>query len=231
MGVLRKATHTAATSVPDVWGNCECLVANTPSLRFNVEAMRASRFTRRGLLKVGLLGSAALALGGGTYLALRKGSGQPQAPRPLSAIAPHLFPVLVAVASRFIPPREPTAVEVALNVDRRLSYLSPSVQRDFNRALGLLENALAGLFLHGKAKPFTRLSAVEQDAALVALRDSRFALPHAVYGALRSVCTAMYYVNPAVAKRYGYDAPAVEKPDLGPIQARLALGSGVQREP
>ncbi len=161
---------------------------------------------RRTFLKRGLAGGAVLLLGGGG-LALFPTKEQAAPAHALAVLSPRNFQVLVAVARRVSPPSA-DAAKIALGVDDVLRRAPVEVQRDFNKLLGLFENALPGLLLDGRFMPFTRLSPDEQDGVLVAWRDSRLALRRTGYHALRRICLAVAYTDESLWPALGYAPPA-----------------------
>src|SRR3954454_23303412 len=115
---------------------------------------------RRGFLKKGILGGALL-LVGGAGLALRGTKLGKPARRPLRLLSAGEHAVLAAVAARVVPGDgaaaawpSAEAVDCAGKIDALLALTHPAVGEDFKRLLGLFENGLAGLFIHGSPTPF-----------------------------------------------------------------------------
>jgi hypothetical protein len=161
---------------------------------------------RRTFLKRGLVGGAVLLLGGGTLAVLpTKDQGAPK--RALAVLEPRAFQVLVAVAKRVVPETS-DPVNVVQGVDDLLRRAPPEVQTDFNKLLGLFENALPGLLFDGRVLPFTRLSPDSQDAVLRSWRDSRLALRRTGYHVLRKICLAVAYTDEANWPAVGYAPPS-----------------------
>ena len=161
---------------------------------------------RRTFLKRGLAGGAVLLLGGGT-LALLPTKEQGAPTHALAVLEPRSFQVLVAIAKR-VAPGTADPVSVAEGVDALLRRAPVEVQRDFNKLLGLFENALPGLLFDGRVLPFTRLSPESQDAVLRHWRDSRLALRRTGYHALRRICLAVAYADEKQWPAVGYAPPA-----------------------
>jgi len=160
---------------------------------------------RRTFLKRGLAGAAVLALGGGT-LALLPTKEIAAPTRALAVISARNFQVLVAVAKRVVPDTS-DPVAVAHGVDDMLRRTPREVQSDFDKLLGLFENALPGLIFDGRPLPFTRSSPESQDATLRSWRDSRFALRRTGYHALRRICLAVAYGDESSWAAIGYPTP------------------------
>jgi len=162
---------------------------------------------RRSLLRKGLLGGLLLLLGGGTGLAYFPSRDGFAVPQQLLSVTPAGFQVLAAIAARVAPPGADGAA-VALEVDRILSYAVAETRQDFDKLLGLFENALPGLLLDGRALPFTRLSEAGQDEVLESWRTSRLALRRSGYQALRKLCMVAYWTQPSAWVAVGYDPPS-----------------------
>jgi len=161
---------------------------------------------RRTFLKRGLAGGAVLFLGGGTLALLpTKEVVAPEAD--LAVLGARTFQVLAAVAKRVVPDTVDAAT-VAKGVDTLLRRAAPEAQADFNKLLGLFENALPGLLFDGRALPFTQLSPESQDRVLRSWRDSRFALRRSGYHALRRICLATAYADEATWPALGYSPPS-----------------------
>jgi hypothetical protein len=162
---------------------------------------------RRSLLKKGLFGGLLLLLGGGTALAYFPSRDGFDAPLQLLSLSAGRFQVLAAIALRIAPPGKDGAA-VALGVDRILSYAAVEVRQDFEKLLGLFENALPGLLLDGRALPFTRLSEAGQDEVLESWRTSKLTLRRSGYQALRKLCLMAYWTQESAWAAIGYDPPS-----------------------
>ncbi len=160
---------------------------------------------RRTFLKRGLIGGAVLILGGGTLAVLpTKEIAAPT--KALAVVSASHFQVLVAIAKRVVPPTA-DAVAVAHGVDDLLRRAPDEARSDFDKLLGLFENALPGLIFDGRVLPFTRLSPESQDAVLRGWRDSRLALRRTGYHALRRICLAIAYADETQWPAIGYSPP------------------------
>lgn len=163
--------------------------------------------SRRSFLKKGLFGGLVLALGG-TGLALYP-SAQVGAPTaPLLALQPSSFQVLIAVASRIVTAKGADPVAIAHGIDQALTRVPVEAQADLNKLLGLLENALPGLFLDARVQPFTRLSAEGRDRVLESWSSSRFVIRRTGFQALRKLCLAAHYSEAASWPALGYEPPS-----------------------
>src|SRR5579859_7367715 len=104
--------------------------------------------SRRGFFKRGLFGAAVLALGGGSFLALRPSKKVGLPPEGLLALDETEYAVAYALSERMIPPRSgfPGIVEVrvAFNVDRILARADGGVRQEVKQLLKLFESALSG---------------------------------------------------------------------------------------
>lgn len=166
--------------------------------------------SRRVVLKLGLAGSAVLALGG-VGLLLRRGKVEPAPARPLLVLEPHEYAVLCALGRRFVPASkgEPSAdeLQVGLECDHILSMVDPTARTEMRQLLNLFENALPNLLFGGRVTPFTLLSPEEQDLVLHEWLVSRLAVRRTGVMALRSLVLAAYYGNPQSWVTTGYPGP------------------------
>ena len=153
----------------------------------------ASPGSRRSFLKKGIVGGVVLAFGGG--LAFCPSAHVATPTQALLVLAPSSFQVLVAVAQRVVTPEGADHVAIAHGVDALLTRLPVETRADINKLLGLLENALPGLFLDARLRPFTRLSPEARDGVLDSWRTSRIALRRGGYQALRKMCLGTHYAQ------------------------------------
>jgi hypothetical protein len=176
--------------------------------------------TRRGFLRKGLFGGAILSLAALGWLGTRKGVEVALPAKPLEAVSPAQYAVLVVLAQRFIPKRAnfPTsdALGVAKAADAIIALLDPSARTEVLQLLSLFENGAATLLLSWRfARPFTRLGVDEQDVLLEDWRTSRLTLRRTGYMALRGLLMASFYGNPATWGAVGYPGPlpGIHQPD------------------
>lgn len=167
--------------------------------------------SRRTLLRFGLGGSLLLATAG-TGLALQPSRLRTPRETP-KALDERSFSVLAAVVERMIPARRgfpsPAELEIAERIDAFLAAGDPAVAREFQQALLLVENGLAGFLMDGRPRPFTRLSPEAQDRALDAWRTSTWSFRRMIYRALHGLCMATYFTCPEVYAGTGYPGPPV----------------------
>lgn len=149
--------------------------------------------SRRSFLRKGVGAGVVLAFGGG--LALYPSAQVASPTQPLLVLQPSGFQVLVAVAQRVVTAANADHVAIAHGVDAVLQRLPIEVQADTNKLLGLFENALPGLFLDFRVRPFTRLSPEGRDSVLDSWRTSHIALRRAGYQALRKLCLGAHYAQ------------------------------------
>jgi hypothetical protein len=166
---------------------------------------------RRRFLKTGL-GGAGLLLLGGTGIALLPTRRVATPPGTLRVLDSRTFQILVAVARRVVrdPGAEPPAI--AAYVDELLTRVAPETRTDFRRLLLLFENALGGLLLDGRIRPFTRLSDDEQDEVLRRWRESTIAVRRVGYQGLKKICYLAHYAQPS-------SWPAIDYPPPTPVGA------------
>ncbi|MGC6491417.1 MAG: gluconate 2-dehydrogenase subunit 3 family protein [Myxococcota bacterium] len=168
--------------------------------------------TRRQLLGAGL-GTAVLLAAGGIGLSLQP-TRMVAPSRPLKALSPRAFSVLVAVADRVCPGTDAapsaTHIGVAELVDDLMGTMHPTDVAEFEQALQLLENGLAGLLLDGRPRTFTTCSKEEQDRVLENWRTSALTLRRKAFKALRGLCAAAFYGNPGAYPAVGYPGPPAQ---------------------
>jgi len=171
---------------------------------YHVWTMKASR---RSFLKTGLLGTSLLLLGGdGLSLYPSRHIAAPTAK--LVVVEARAFQVLIAVAARVVTVKGADPVAIAHGVDRMLATVLPELQEAINQLLGLFENALPGLLLDGRMRPFTRLSGDSQDGVLESWRTSRLLLRRSGYQALRKLILSAYYVEESSWAALHYEPPS-----------------------
>jgi hypothetical protein len=100
------------------------------------------------------------------------------------------------------------ALGVPERIDAMLAAAPGRVQRDVKSLLFIVENALVGALLLERVRPFTQLSAAEQDAVLNAMRHSWLPLRRAMFRALKGLCGGVYYGDERSWARIGYVAPS-----------------------
>ena len=160
---------------------------------------------RRSFVKKGVFGSVLLALGG-AGIALQP-TRMLAAPGKLRVLDVRGFEVMVAVAARVVTVPGADPATIAWGVDEALSRALPDAQNDLVALLGLFENALPGLLLDGRLRPFTQLDGPAQDRVLESWRDSRLVLRRGGYHALRKLCLGVYYGAPSTWPALHYAGP------------------------
>jgi hypothetical protein len=166
---------------------------------------------RRGFLKIGLIGTVAVAAGG-TALALRQTVLRELPKDGLKVLTAKEYAIIAAIADVVCPPRSegvPGAsdLDVARNADRQLARLDPGVQKDMKALLAVFDSALAGFLFDGRIRPFTALPKEKQLDAFMAWGDSSVAFRRTAFLALKQLAGAMYYVDPSTWKIVGYPGP------------------------
>lgn len=176
--------------------------------------------TRRQLLRLGLLGGAALAVGG---VGLGLQSTVPRAPAgPLRSLGPREYAVLSAIADRICPGGaglpSATALGVPDQLDAFLVGLHPGDVADLGRLLLLIENALPGLLFDGRLVTFTAAAPEVQDRILEGWRTSGLRFRRMAFKALHNLCSGAYWANPAVYAATGYPGPPANLQAPAPVE-------------
>lgn len=130
---------------------------------------------------------------------------------PLKGLTPASYSILSAVADRLIPdakgfPR-PRDVQVVEKIDDKVTLFHPKDLEELNTVLGLFESALFGFLFDQRLAPFTQLTGEQQDAAIVAWRDSRVTLRRSVHLAIHALVMSAYYGSAEVYEAVGYPGP------------------------
>ena len=164
---------------------------------------------RRTILKYGLAGSLLLSVGG-VGLSLQKTKLVPSQ-QPLQVLSETEFSILYAIANVLLPAMDsfPSAhaIQVAEGVDSTLAHSHVDVQTEIKQALLLIENALAGLILDQRTRPFTQLSKEEQNNTLLAWKNSSIQLRRKALKALNALCSGAYFASPETHALVGYSGP------------------------
>lgn len=170
--------------------------------------------TRRGFVKRGILGGALLAIAGAVPVGLwptRRGAAPRRA---LKLFSPDEYAIFAAIAARVVPgdgagPAWPSAeaVDCAGKADNLMALAHPDVGNELRQLLRLFENGLTGFFSTLSPKPFTRCEPAQQDARLVAWRQSRVAVLRTGYQAIVRLAHATYFSSPEVYAAVGYPGP------------------------
>ena len=168
------------------------------------------RPSRRELFKVGWLVSLALAGAGsvGGFVARAQEQGRLVFFRPgdealaRAVIRSFLSGILPAEAAA-----NRQAVEQTLAAaDRYFAALSPATQGEARQALGLVSLAPVRWLL-GVWSPWTRAGEAQVQAALEALRTSRFVTARQIFQLLSGMATVGWYGQPASWAAIGYPGP------------------------
>ncbi len=185
-----------------------------PTLPRPPDGAASAPSVRRGLSRRSILiGSGVGVLAGAAAAAGIRFSGYdvvPSITSQLSSLAPWQGLVLSAFATRVLPTGAP--FDLAF-VDRYMTTLHPTDQRDMGVLIGYLEHLapVAG----GNVRRFTNLPPGEQDAVLSGLEASRINLLRAGFQGLRAIVFMSYYRTPLAWRAIGYDGPIVRHGEAG----------------
>src|SRR2546421_313381 len=81
--------------------------------------------------------------------------------------------------------------------------LPPGDAKDLKQLLALFDNALFSFVSGGPARPFTQLSASEQDEHLRAWQTSRLAIKRTGFQAMKRLTCAIYFSSPSTFASVG----------------------------
>ena len=168
-------------------------------------------------MKKTVAGAALLAAAGSVPIALRKTKLRELPSRnPLQFFTPAEYSIWAAVADRVLAEEKPgpapsaSQLDVAARADAFLAPLPDSDRKDLKQLLALFDNALFSFLQGGPPRPFTAMSAAEQDAHLRRWQTSRFAIQRTGYQAMKRLCCALYFSAPEVWPSVGYPGPPYE---------------------
>ena len=169
------------------------------------------RLTRRELLRTGLCGSLALSAAGwwtapaAAAQTAVYGTLSAEGATILRAIAPAILDgCLPADAAQ----RERLLDDMLAAIDRYLSHLSPSVQKEALDGFGLLHFPPFRALVAGVWSRWPGATPEETTNFLRGFRDSRFQLFRSLYAFLQSVVVLGWFDLPAAWAYIGYDGPA-----------------------
>ncbi len=168
-----------------------------------------SVWNRRTVLKYGVGGAVFLAAGG-IGVSLQSTRMRP-IPNGLKVLSAREFSILSAVADRVCPSHQgsPSASDVGVPqaVDGLVAGLHPADIAEFKQALAIVENALVNAVFMGQPRPFTQLSADDQDQVLTDWKTSRLAVRRKAYKSLNGLCSGAYFGTTAGETLSGYPGP------------------------
>lgn len=187
------------------------------------KAVKREGVSRRGVLKAGLLGTAATIAGSvglglrATRLIAPPGDG-------LQVLSAKEYAVLAAIAERICPASGDgapgaTQLDVARLVDRRLATLERDAQDGVKVVLMIFENALTGALFGERLAPFTQLDPDAQDRILLQWRASTVAFRRTAFGAFNALVGSTYYGEAATWARIGYGGP----PSVGALRVGFSM--------
>jgi len=140
-----------------------------------------------------------------------QGSVPREARKPLQSLTSQEFSILWAIADRLAPAKgnfpPASAIEVPEKIDAFLATVDPATRGELKLVLKLVENALPGVFLDGRVRPFTKCDPATQDAILEGWRLSSILARRTIFKALNNLVGATYYGSPETYALVGYPGP------------------------
>jgi hypothetical protein len=176
----------------------------------------------------------ALAGAGGAVAFLRsRGYAPPSRPdgKPLVALAPWEYAVVVHLARRIAAPDRPgdaaipspDDVDVAGFIDGYVLRMAAPMRRDLSRAFLYLEQ-VAPLAV-GRVHRFTELDPDDQDKVLLALEASPIMLLRGAFAAMKSLVFMGYYRDARTWALLGYDGPWLGRPASSLVRGKGKRGA------
>lgn len=163
---------------------------------------------RRTLLKLGVGGAALLAVAGGGLSLMQPGivGGR------LTHRGREVFAAVARAVIGPLLPAEEAAREVALQqlllrLDATITGLPPALQAELSQLLALLASAPGRLAFARLATAWPQASLSELELMLEGLRHSSLLLRQQTYHALRDLCNAAWFADPATWQQIGYPGP------------------------
>jgi hypothetical protein len=174
------------------------------------------RVTRRGLLRAGLLGSAAVWAGGLLAGAARRASAAPS-PAPRAALSPAGEEILRAVIPAALGPlylvdridRERALEAGILALDDYLAHLSLPLQAEAERVFDTLDLLPARVLLLGTTRRWRDAPPDAIERFLRSARDSRLLLLRRMAAFLQSMTVLAWFDQPVAWRQVGYPGPPV----------------------
>ena len=163
---------------------------------------------RRGLLTLGVVSAAALALAGGALALLQPGLREAR----LTAAGRQVF----AGASRALLdgslPADAAALSNALDallarIDALVAALPPHAQSELSQLLAVLVSAAGRRALAGLGQPWDSAAIAQIQEALQSMRVSGISLRQQAYQALHDIVGGAYFSNPLTWNLLGYPGP------------------------
>lgn len=169
--------------------------------------------SRRSLLKLGLGGTALLAIGG-TGLSLRAPVPVP-ALGPLQVFSAREHSICAAIADTLCPGVDgllsASELGVPAKLDALLASTHPGIGKEIRQVLHLVENPVASLLFDQRLTPFSHLDAAGRAAALELWRSSGLLVRRQAYKGLHGLINAAYWGDTRTYGHTGYPGP----PDYG----------------
>ena len=173
--------------------------------------------SRRGLLQLGLAGTA-IVWGGGLIgcavsaaevPAARRAALSPQGEEILRAIAPVILGALLTADAA---PRTQALDEGMAALDDYLCHLSLPVQEEARRAFGLLDFLPMRVALLGTVKRWCDATPEELETFLRSARASRITLLRRIHALLQSMTVLAWFDLPRAWEEIGYPGPPIPRP-------------------
>lgn len=164
---------------------------------------------RRGLLKLGLFGGAAIAAAAaGIALTTPRGWENGK----LSRAAADMWTAVAATVLDALVPQEPQARAQALGrwllrLEATISSLPPHAQDELAQLCTLLPTAPGRLALAGLGTDWSSASQADVAACLRQMQTSRLSVRQQLYHALRDLTNAAWFSEPAHWAAIGYPGP------------------------
>lgn len=163
---------------------------------------------RRGLLTLGVVSAAVLAIGGGALALLAPGVAD-------GRLTPRGRQVMAAIGGAMLDGSLPAGEQAVAQqlegllarIDRLVAGLPPHAQSELSQMLALLGSAGGRRALAGLGEQWHTAPVARRQEALQAMRVSGVALRQQAYQALHEIVGSAYFSEPATWRALGYPGP------------------------
>ncbi len=196
-----------------------------------VEKQSANPLSRRKLFRLGAVGAASVAVGGGLLRWFRFGYASHLSGDDLPlALSLKELAIVKAVVEAMLPEADgfPSGVSLRVHqgVDEQVWAADPAVRSDFKNGLQLLEH---GTLLFGYSSRLSALPPEQRCACLDRMINDHGEVVRQAAFAVKELVHLLYYADERVWKLIGYEGPLV--PKAVPPQSAVAYRELLAKEP
>lgn len=169
-----------------------------------------SGLSRRRLLKTGLVGFVLVSAGSAALLLQKPRLRSDGAD--LHVLDAREASVFAALADRLCPALGAgapgaSALGLVASIDKLLASADPDALQGVKVGILLFDNAFTGALFGERVRPFSQLSADQQDVVIRSWQESRVGFKRTLMRALSSLIMTVYWGDPRTWPRIGYAGP------------------------